>query len=85
MAEYRRTVHEFGRCFAGLKVRHISCYDSDVSEALDKMGSKHEPVPQDVFLRHLYKSLIKGGDKDYPLAAQSTAIFLVTLDGLRLT
>ena len=40
MAEYRRTVDEFGRCFAGLEVRHISRDDNEAADALARIGSK---------------------------------------------
>ena len=80
MAEYRRTVNEFSRCFAGLEVRHISRDDNDAADALTRIGSKQEVVPPDVFLHHLHKPSIKGGDEDYPLSVESAAIFLVTPD-----
>ena len=75
MVEYRRTVDEFGRCFAGLKVRHISRDDNDAADALARIGSKQEAVPPDVFFHHLHKPSIKGGDEDYPLSAESATIF----------
>ena len=69
MAEYRRTVDEFGGCFTGLEVRHISRDDSDAADALARIGSKHEEVPPDVCLHHLYKPSIKDSDEDYPWSA----------------
>ena len=80
MAEYRRTVDEFGRCFAGLEVRHISRDDNDTADALARIGSKQEEVPPNVFLHHLHKPSIKGGDEDYPSSAESVNVCLVTPD-----
>ena len=39
MAEYRRRIEEFGRCFAGLEVRHISRNENDAADALARIGS----------------------------------------------
>ena len=80
MAEYRRTVDEFSRCFAGLEVQHISQDDNDAADALAMIGSRYEEVPPDVFLHHLYKPCIKGCDEDYPWSAESVHVCLVTPD-----
>ena len=40
MVEYRRIVDEFGRCFAGLEVRHISRDDNDAADALARIDRK---------------------------------------------
>ena len=80
MAEYRRIVDEFGRCFAGLEVRHISRDDNEAADALARIGSKRKEVPPDVFLHHLHKPSIKRGDEDYPLSAESVHVCLVTPD-----
>ena len=68
MAVYRRTVDEFGRCFAGLEVRHISRDDNEAADALAMIGFRQKEVPPDVFLHHLHKPSIKGGDEDKPLS-----------------
>ena len=39
MAEYRCTVDNFGRCFAGLEVRHIKRDDNEAADALARLGS----------------------------------------------
>ena len=44
------------------------------------IGSKQEEVPPDVFLHHLHKPSIKGGDEDYPSWAESVSVCLVTPD-----
>ena len=80
MAEYRRTVDEFGRCFAVLEVRHISRDNNEAGGALARIGSRKKEVPPDVFLHHLRKPSIKGGDEDYPVSAESVHVCLVTPD-----
>ena len=80
MAEYRQTVDEFVRCFAGLEVRYISRDDNDAADALARIGSKQEVVPPGVFLHHLHKPSIKGGNEDYTLSAESVHVCLIAPD-----
>ena len=80
MAEYRRTVDEVARAFAGFQVKHIPRDDNMAADALARMGSKRTRVPPDVFLQHLHVPSIKGGDADKPLATQSVAVFMITPD-----
>ena len=63
-----------------MEVRHISRDNNDAADALARIGSKQEAVPPDVLLHYLHKPSIKGGDKDYPMSAESAAILLVTPD-----
>ena len=45
------------------------------------MGSERvKTLPPGVFVQHLFKSSIQGGDIDYPLISESIAILLVNPD-----
>ena len=37
-------------------------------------------VPSEMFFRHLHRPTVQGGDEDFPLAAESAAVFLVNPD-----
>ena len=39
MAEYRRIVDDFGRCFAGMEVRHIKRDENEAADALARLGA----------------------------------------------
>jgi ribonuclease HI/transposase InsO family protein len=80
MAEYRRTIDEFGRAFQGFEVKHIKRDENEAADALARMGSKRSKVPSDIFLEHLYEPSIKGGDLDNPKAAKSVAVFATLPD-----
>ena len=54
---------------------NISRDDNDEADALARIGSKQEAVPPDVFLHHLHKPSIKGGDEDYPLSVVCNCLF----------
>ena len=54
--------------------------DNDAADALARIGSKQKEVPPDVFLHHLHKPSIKGGDEDYPTSAESVSVYMVTPD-----
>src|SRR5664279_6243617 len=79
MAEYRRIVDEFAKCFKGHEMEHIKRDDNEAAGTLAKIGSKRQKVPEDVFLEHLYVPSIKGGDDDDLDASDkpSTAVLLV--------
>ena len=77
LAEYRRTVDDFGRCFAGLEVRHIKRDDNEAADALARLGSQQSPVPPDVSLKYLHKPYIKDDTEGLASAKQAAAIFLV--------
>ena len=63
-----------------MEVQHISWDNNDAADALARIGSKHEEVPPDVFVHHLYKPSINGSDEDYPWSAESVHVCLVTPD-----
>ena len=75
MAEYRRIVDDFGRCFAGLEVRHIKRDDNEAADALARLGSQQSPVPPDVSLKHLHKPSIKHDNEEQKAEEQVAAVF----------
>ena len=80
MAEYRCTVDDFGRCFAGLEVRHIKRDDNEAADALARLGSQQSPVPPDVSLKHLHKPSIKHDNEEQKAEEQVAAVFPVPSD-----
>src|SRR5664279_2272576 len=81
MAEYRRTVDEFTICFQGFEVKHINRHDNWAADALAWMGSERvRTLPPGVFVQHLFKPSIQGGDVDYPLVSESVAVLFATPD-----
>ena len=80
MTEYRRTVDDFGRCFASLEVRHIKRDDNEAAYALARLSSQQSPVPPDVSLKHLHKPSIKHDNEEEQAEEQVAAIFLVPSD-----
>ena len=75
MAEYRRTVDEFAMCFLGFEVNHIKREENWNADALAKMESERlKTLTSGVFVQHLFKPSIQGGDVDYPLVYESIAV-----------
>ena len=80
MAEYRRMVDDFGRCFTGLEVHHIKRDDNKAVDALARLGSQQSPVPPDVSLKHLHKPSIKDDKEGQASTEQATTVLLVPSD-----
>src|SRR5664279_5165183 len=79
MAEYRRTVDEFAKCFKGHEMEHIKRDDNEAADTLAKIGSKRQKVPKDVFLEHLHVPSIKGGDDDYLDASDKPSVVVLVV------
>ena len=59
MEAYWQEVRKLEDKFDGLELHHVLRRDNEAADALAKMGSEREPVPDGVFLEVLTKPLIR--------------------------